>query len=144
MQGNRNAPQRNTTAKVHRAINRVDNPAVARIGAFDDARFFGADGMCRECGTQPIDNELFTRYIGDSHNVFNSLVADIAKVVLEFKAKVARLTGKFLCDIQKVFCIHFFLLLVRAAAEANSRRFVERCCFAIMEFFTRQEHDFFA
>ena len=89
MERNRNSPQRNATAKVHRAVDRVDNPAVARVRAFDNASFFGADGMRRKRRSKPFDNKLFTRDIGNGHNVFDSLVADIAKVVLEFKAKVA-------------------------------------------------------
>ena len=98
MERNGNPPERDASAKVHGSVHRINDPAVARVRALDDARFFGADGMCRECTLEPFDNQFLTRDIGASHNVFLGLVLDVAQVVLEFKAKSPRLFRESFCN----------------------------------------------
>ena len=109
MKRNRNTPERDSAAKIHRAIDRVDNPTVTRIRAFNNSSLFSTNRMFRKRLAQAFNNQLFACNISAGYHIFFGLVLDIAQVLLNFKTKSACFFSKRFSDFQKIIILHFVL-----------------------------------
>jgi hypothetical protein len=72
----RHTVDRIAVSEIRRAVERVNDPEIGRMGLFDSSSFFGQDPVEREASPNMVDDALFRRMICIRHEVDRALVLD--------------------------------------------------------------------